>query len=221
MHRPVLLAATLSLALAAPASALPALSDYEIGLLSGVNSLGSPVLDTPMAILSNTAFTALAPVALGAAADPNSVSAPLVILSAEALAYGASAAIKPLFRRPRPYESYADIKTPDGKMTDDPYSFPSGHSTVAFAGATVLADMHPSFAIPAYGLAALIAYSRMYNGVHYPSDVLTGAALGFGVGKLTRWGFDQLSGRNGFPRLQFSSGFGPGEAFMLGTGGQF
>lgn len=212
---------SLSLALATPASALPALSDYEIGFLRGVNALGSPALDTPMSVLSNPGFVVLAPVALGATADPNSVAAPLAVLTAEALAYGASAALKPLFRRPRPYESYSDLKTPDGKLPDDPYSFPSGHAMVSFAGATCLAELHPSLAIPAYGLATLICYSRMYNGMHYPSDVLTGAALGFGVGKLTRWGFDQLNGRGSLPRLQLSSAFGPGEGFVLGTGGRF
>jgi undecaprenyl-diphosphatase len=58
------------------------------------------------------------------------------------------------------------------------FSFPSGHATVSFACATVLALAVPRLRWPLYALAALIAFSRVYVGVHYPFDVLGGAALG-------------------------------------------
>ena len=57
-------------------------------------------------------------------------------------------------------------------------SFPSGHATVAFACATALALAVPRLAPPLFVLAALIAWSRVYVGVHYPLDVLAGAVLG-------------------------------------------
>ena len=57
-------------------------------------------------------------------------------------------------------------------------SFPSGHATIAFACATVLAWASPKLAVPAFVLAAAIAFSRVYDGVHWPLDVLGGAALG-------------------------------------------
>ena len=60
-------------------------------------------------------------------------------------------------------------------------SFPSGHATVAFAAATVLAFALPRLAVPLYLLAAAIAWSRVYVGVHYPLDVLAGAVLGVGI----------------------------------------
>ncbi len=60
-------------------------------------------------------------------------------------------------------------------------SFPSGHATVSFACATVLALAVPRLRTPLFALAALIAYSRVYVGVHYPADVLAGAALGVGI----------------------------------------
>jgi undecaprenyl-diphosphatase len=60
-------------------------------------------------------------------------------------------------------------------------SFPSGHATVSFACATVLALAVPRLRAPLFALAALIAYSRVYVGVHYPFDVLGGAALGVGI----------------------------------------
>jgi membrane-associated phospholipid phosphatase len=57
-------------------------------------------------------------------------------------------------------------------------SFPSGHATMAFACATVLAWRVRRLAVPAYVLAAAIAWSRVYVGVHWPLDVLGGAVLG-------------------------------------------
>ncbi len=60
----------------------------------------------------------------------------------------------------------------------DTGSFPSGHATVAFACATVLALAVPRLALPFFALATIVAWSRVYVGVHYPLDVLTGAILG-------------------------------------------
>ena len=219
MHRSTALALVLALSLQAPAMAAPALSDYEIGLLRGINSFGSPMLDAPMAVLSNPAFVILAPMALGAAANPDSVSTPMLMLASDAIAYGANVALKPIFQRPRPYVSYPDLRTPNGQETGDPYSFPSGHAMVSMAAATVLADRYPSYTLPAYGLAALICYSRMYNGVHYPSDILAGAVLGYGIGKLTRWGASQLGGKSG--GLQFEPTYSLGDGLSIGVNGQF
>ena len=61
------------------------------------------------------------------------------------------------------------------------YSFPSGHATVSFACATVLALAVPRLRVPLYTLATLISFSRVYVGVHYPFDVLAGAVLGVAI----------------------------------------
>jgi undecaprenyl-diphosphatase len=58
------------------------------------------------------------------------------------------------------------------------HAFPSGHALTSFAAATVLARFVPRLRVPFFVLAAAIAYSRVYNGVHWPSDVLAGAGLG-------------------------------------------
>ena len=78
--------------------------------------------------------------------------------------------------RDRPPEVYPEPKP----LVHVPHtgSFPSGHATTAFACAAVLAWASPRLALPAFVLAAGIAWSRVYVGVHWPLDVLGGAALG-------------------------------------------
>jgi undecaprenyl-diphosphatase len=67
------------------------------------------------------------------------------------------------------------------------HSFPSGHAATSFACAATLAPFAPRQAKPVlYALAAAIAYSRVYVGVHYPLDVLGGAALGLLVATALR-----------------------------------
>lgn len=84
--------------------------------------------------------------------------------------------LKNIICRPRPFIANPDIilniAPPSG------YSFPSGHSCSSFAAATVMLLRDKRFGIPAVILAALIAFSRLYNYVHYPSDVLCGILLG-------------------------------------------
>jgi membrane-associated phospholipid phosphatase len=60
-------------------------------------------------------------------------------------------------------------------------SFPSGHAATGFACALVLARFAPRLTIPLFILAALIGFSRVYVGVHYPFDVLAGALLGLAI----------------------------------------
>lgn len=108
---------------------------------------------------------------------------------AMALAIGLSDAvayrfIKPSVRRDRP--ARAEIRLVPGDNPHTGYGFPSNHAANAFAGATVLGMAEPPLLAPALGIAALVAYSRVYVGAHYPWDVFAGALLGlllgFGVG---------------------------------------
>jgi membrane-associated phospholipid phosphatase len=91
-------------------------------------------------------------------------------------------AIKNLVRRPRPYTRLTMEKHADASS----WSFPSGHTSTAFAAATALTLEYPRWqvAVPAFLFASASGYSRMRLGVHYPSDVLVGAALGIGTGFL-------------------------------------
>ena len=65
-------------------------------------------------------------------------------------------------------------------------SFPSGHAATSFACAATLAWLTPLSPVALYVLAALIAFSRVYVGVHYPLDAIGGAALGLGVATALR-----------------------------------
>jgi membrane-associated phospholipid phosphatase len=105
------------------------------------------------------------------------------------LANGLSFGLKLAVNRERPFISNPEIikRTKVGT-----HSFPSGHTTGAFACATALtlSTKKWEIAIPAYAYAGLVGYSRMRLGVHYPSDVLGGALLGIGSGLLT-WQIDK------------------------------
>lgn len=90
-----------------------------------------------------------------------------------------STAIKYSVNRPRPFETYPDIqKCADGGSP----SFPSGHTSDAFALATAASLAYPKWYLiaPAYIWAGAVGYSRMDLGVHYPSDVIFGAIVGAG-----------------------------------------
>jgi membrane-associated phospholipid phosphatase len=99
-------------------------------------------------------------------------------MRAVAIAYVANTAIKESFRRARPVL----VELPWLAPTISGHSYPSAHSTMAFAAAHTLSDALP--APPLYLAATAMALSRPYVGVHYPTDVLAGALLGVAVARL-------------------------------------
>ena len=95
-------------------------------------------------------------------------------------ALGITMAMKYTFDRQRPYQKYPDLIHPVSTEPDP--SFPSGHTAAAFSLATSLSITYPKWYViaPSAVWACGVGLSRINQGVHYPSDVLTGAAIGVG-----------------------------------------
>lgn len=90
--------------------------------------------------------------------------------------------LKPLVARTRPYDVNTAVRLLIARPGD--FSFPSGHTGASFAAASALYFRKSRFWIPALILSVLIAFSRLYLYVHFPSDVLAGAVLGTAAGYL-------------------------------------
>ena len=101
--------------------------------------------------------------------------------------------------RIRPYEVIEGLKCLVSPEKD--FSFPSGHTTNSLACGWVLFRRAPrKYGVPALVLAILIALSRLYVGVHYPTDVLAGALIGICSATLALWLIPRLEAR--FPAIQ-------------------
>ncbi|MEE0775650.1 MAG: phosphatase PAP2 family protein [Bacillota bacterium] len=98
--------------------------------------------------------------------------------------------LKNIFNRPRPFTAIdiaLQIPIPMGS------SFPSGHSSTSFAVATAIFLQNKKAGAAALTVAALVAFSRMYFGVHYPTDVLAGMILGICCAIVISWLLNRYS----------------------------
>lgn len=99
----------------------------------------------------------------------------LLLFSLTANALVCNVLLKPWVNRTRPYDllGYDILIPPVGDA-----SFPSGHTAASFAAATAIYAMNRKWGIAAYIFAAVMGFSRLYLGVHFPTDVVCGAILG-------------------------------------------
>lgn len=94
--------------------------------------------------------------------------------------------LKNVIARVRPFDVIEGLVPLIGHPGD--FSFPSGHSASSFAAAGVLVRRLPKWAgIPFFLLAVMISLLRLYVGVHYPTDVFAGIAIGLGISYLAEW----------------------------------
>lgn len=99
--------------------------------------------------------------------------------------------IKSFFSRMRPYKKHDKIPI---MYPPDKHSFPSGHTMVGFAISFSVGSYSFGSAILFYTIASLIAFSRVYVGLHYPLDVICGIVLGSIIGMLTNMAFYYMIG---------------------------
>lgn len=133
---------------------------------------------------------------LAAVGGPRGRRAAGVGVAAIALASAvANLGLKPLTSRARPVRSRRHEVAPSRRVRRTvTTSFPSGHTASAFAFASAVGEVAPRAWAPLHLTAALVGYSRVHTGVHYPSDVAAGALLGTLCGWTTRRAADRLRG---------------------------
>jgi membrane-associated phospholipid phosphatase len=164
--------------------------NIDIRLLRSINSPHEFTSDNFFRFVSNSeVYVAIGtPVIMATTGlikdDRKMVHNAVVILAGEAINSGITLALKYSINRDRPFITYTDITK---KAAAGSPSFPSGHTSSAFATATSVSLAYPKWYIivPSFTWAGTVAYSRMHLGVHYPSDVLAGAVIGAGSAFLT------------------------------------
>jgi len=145
----------------------------------------SPTLDRPIAMVSNAAnfsrlWLGVAAVIAVVGGRQGRRAALRGLIAIGITSAVANLLVKNLVRRHRPHREqqrpHSDVRMPEST------SFPSGHTASAVAFTLAAAGEMPVLAVPLVPLAAVVGYSRVHSGVHYPGDVLAGAVLGSVIG---------------------------------------
>ena len=162
----------------------------DVAVYAAVAGTPTPALDRAMSRLSAAAdysrLSLAAAAALAVAGGPRGRRAAGVGLASLAVTSASvNLVVKPLWRRPRPDRAAHAVPAPRHVPMPRSQSFPSGHSAAAFAFAAGVGDVMPPAAAPLRALAALVAYSRVHTGVHYPLDVVAGALIGTTLAQVT------------------------------------
>jgi membrane-associated phospholipid phosphatase len=153
-----------------------------------LNSCASSVMATSIAVPVTTYIIGLAK------KDKQLRQAGLYMAGGYVLSAVVTQSVKRVVNRKRPFETWSFIIKRDDE--DAGRSFPSGHTSAAFCTATGLALRYHKWyvIVPSYLFATSVAWARMYQGVHYPTDVLMGALVGAGSAWLS-WKFQQRQKR--------------------------
>jgi undecaprenyl-diphosphatase len=169
----------------------------DLAVYAAVARTPTPALDGAMSGLSHAAdysklsVTAAAALALGGGTHGRrAASGGLAALAVTAAVV--NIAVKPLGRRRRPDRLEGDVPVARHVRMPSSRSFPSGHTAAAFAFSTGVGHVLPVAGAPLHALAALVGYSRVHTGVHYPGDVIAGAMMGIALAQLTTHARDRM-----------------------------
>lgn len=159
---------------------LQKIKNKDVSILRMVNSsMNCKTMDIimpPITYLGSTAFSVL--YSLIALFHPSQIINSLGIKTCITLFLSSliSRIIKAYVNRVRPFIKHSNLNIK--KIGIDEYSFPSGHTTAAFSMAITYSLFFPTHAITSVALALSVGVSRIYLGVHYPTDVIAGGFLG-------------------------------------------
>lgn len=166
---------------------------FDFGILDFIaNNIRNESLDPVMAVLSLSAEKCILPILLGLLLLIPRKTRPAAATALFAIALGVivgEGIIKNFVARPRPYDLYYSFHNAvmpftlnTGKTTG--FSFPSTHTICAFALATSFFKVNKKVGIVLVVLAAFVGFSRLYNYVHFPTDVIAGMLIGIAAGLL-------------------------------------
>jgi len=183
-----------------PASVLDEVERLDVAVYAAVARTPTPTLDVAMARLSRAAdYSKISLAAAGllmvAGGRRGRRAAALGLASVGVTATVVNVVVKPLGSRRRPDRVAQDVPIARHVPMPISTSFPSGHSAAAFAFATGVGHVMPAAGLPLRAVAALVAYSRVHTGVHYPGDVVAGSLIGGALAQITSVAIDRRAGR--------------------------
>ncbi|MGZ5376065.1 MAG: phosphatase PAP2 family protein [Solirubrobacterales bacterium] len=162
----------------------------DLAVYAAIAQTSTPALDRAMRRLSRAAdysrlsIASAAVLALTGGATGRRAAA-MGLTSVAVTATVVNLGLKRLGRRRRPDRAAQEVPAARQVRMPVSSSFPSGHAAASFAFATGVGHVSPAAAVPLQGLAALVGYSRIHTGVHFPGDVIAGALLGGALAEAT------------------------------------
>jgi membrane-associated phospholipid phosphatase len=169
---------------------LAELEQIDRALYEAVGATPTPVLDGAMRRLSEAADHSKLSIAsagllavTGGSKGRRAARSGLVPLAATSAFV--NLVVKRVARRHRPDREVLAAAPERHVSMPSSRSFPSGHAAAAVAFASGVGNVSAAAALPLHALAAVVAYSRVHTGVHYPGDVIAGALIGLIIADLT------------------------------------
>ena len=179
---------------AEPGAALPGwrreLETLDLAVYAAIAASPTPTLDRAFTALSRAADLSLlwigtAGLLAAAGGERGRRAAVTGLVSTAVSSAVVNLGLKPLGGRRRPDRALHRVPVERHVEMPGSTSFPSGHSASAFAFAAGVAHAFPAAGLPLHAAAALVAYSRVHTGVHYPLDAVVGSVVGGALTPLT------------------------------------